>query len=340
MASTPQYSNAARVDSALQPCRCLRARPRHIQELGHESHQRIAGAKVGDKFLSELTAEYPESLACSMADIFAPFVTAQGKQIASIADFANLLPETYVPQRLCDGAGANSYADHTFAKQSKLQPLADKWWEAMREAGVPEQVLRHLQDAKPEHPLSAELQEYIAKIAAETLLPTCSTEHALHISTGQPYRDKEIQAGHVATCADDRKAAAAHWPQGIAIGRLNIVLAEGRDPRLVLDSAVCKANTLCRIPAPSAHEVMRSFQRRDAYGNWIALALDIKAARKTVKVKPQEQGTLLFEVDEALRYYTVCHFGAKFSAYWWSRLGAMLTRIAHDCWPEIRAACG
>ena len=79
--------------------------------------------QVGHKFLSELTAEYPESLAHSMASIFAPFVTAQGKQNASIADFADLLPETYVPHRmtLCDGAGMNSHADHTFAKQSKLE---------------------------------------------------------------------------------------------------------------------------------------------------------------------------------------------------------------------------
>ena len=49
--------------------------------------------------------------------------------------------------------------------------------------------------------------------------------------------------------------------KGIAVDKLNIVLAEGRDPRLVLDSTVCNANTLCRIPEhvalPSAHEVMK-----------------------------------------------------------------------------------
>ena len=380
------------------------------------SHQCVAGAKVGDKFLSELTAEYPESLAHSMASIFAPFVAAQGKQNASIADFANLLPETYVPHRvtLCDGAGMNSHADRTFAKHSKLKPLADKW-DAIQQAGASRRILEHLQEAQPEHPFST-LQQDMAKIAAETLLPTCSMEQASHISAGQPYRlrllqalasqcndpdssliavleegvltgifsdiptshqwqqrqdtlsdtsqddiqlqqctgnwtraerdpallrslvNKEIQAGHVAAFAGDRAAAAKHWPQGMAVGKLNIVLAEGRDPRLVLDSTVCNANTLCRIPEhvalPSAHEVMKSFQHRDAYGNWIALALDFKAARKTIKVKPQEQGTLLFEIDGALHHYTVCHFGAKFSAYWWSRLGALLTRAAHDLLAE------
>ena len=345
-----------------------------------------------------------------MASVFAPFVTAQGKQNASIADFADLLPETYVPHRVtfCDGAGMNSHADHTFAKQSKLKPLADKWWDAIQQAGASQRILEHLQEAQPEQDM--------ARIAAETLLPSCSTEQALRISAGQPYRlrllqalashcndpdsslvamlaegvptgifsdiptshqwqqrqdtlsdtsqddiqlqqctgnwtraerdpallrslvDKEIQAGHVAAFAGDRAAAAKHWPQGIAVGKLNIVLAEGRDPRLVLDSAVCNANTLCRIPEhvalPSAHEVMKSFQHRDAYGNWIALALDFKAARKTIKVRPQEQGTLLFEIDGALHHYTVCHFGAKVSAYWWSRLGVLLTRAAHDLLAE------
>ena len=60
------------------------------------------------------------------------------------------------------------------------------------------------------------------------------------------------------------------------------------------------------------------------------VALDFKAARKTVKVKPCEQGALLLEVGEQLYHYTVCHFGAKFSAYRLSRLGAMLTCIAHS----------
>ena len=49
-----------------------------------------------------------------------------------------------------------------------------------------------------------------------------------------------------------------------------------------------------------------------------------------VKVKHSEQGTLLFEAEGKLFHYTACHFGAKFSAYWWSRLGALITRIAHE----------
>ena len=39
---------------------------------------------------------------------------------------------------------------------------------------------------------------------------------------------------------------------------------------------------------------------------------------------------LLFEFAGQLYGYTVCHFGARFSAYWWQRLGALLLRIAHQ----------
>ena len=39
---------------------------------------------------------------------------------------------------------------------------------------------------------------------------------------------------------------------------------------------------------------------------------------------------LLFEFAGQLYGYTVCRFGARFSAYWWQRLGALLLRIARQ----------
>ena len=99
-------------------------------------------------------------------------------------------------------------------------------------------------------------------------------------------------------------------------------------PRLVLDSAVYKANPLSKIPEhvslPRALDVQRSFLHEDVYGDFLCTALDFKAAQKCVKVAPQEQGTLLFEVEAQLYHYTVCHFGARFSAYWWARVGGLL----------------
>ena len=109
--------------------------------------------------------------------------------------------------------------------------------------------------------------------------------------------------------------------------------AEGKEPRLVLDSSACNANLLCSIPEhvslPSSLDVHRSFLSSDQYGAWGALTLYVKPAHKRVKVRPSDQGALLFAWQGKLYHYTVCHFGAKFSAYWWQRIGAQIVRILH-----------
>ena len=110
-------------------------------------------------------------------------------------------------------------------------------------------------------------------------------------------------------------------------------MAEGRDPRLVLDSSICGLNPAVHLPEhvalPTASDVQRSFLAEDCYASLIALSLDFKAAHKCCKVKPSDQGTLLFRVGGKLYYYTVCHFGARFSAYWWQRTGGLILRCIH-----------
>ena len=60
--------------------------------------------------------------------------------------------------------------------------------------------------------------------------------------------DKELQDGYIA-CFDGTEAdAKLHWPKGAAIGKLNVVLAQGRDPRMVLDSTICNLNPRCHLP--------------------------------------------------------------------------------------------
>ena len=133
--------------------------------------------------------------------------------------------------------------------------------------------------------------------------------------------------------AGDRAAVSRTWPEGSAVGELNIVTAEGKEPRLVLDSSICNANQACTVPEkvslPSNLDVRRTFSHEDAFGHWIAFSLDFKAAHKSIKVHPREHGCLLFEVAGKLYHYIVCHFGAKFSAYWWQRAGAQMLRSTH-----------
>ena len=143
----------------------------------------------------------------------------------------------------------------------------------------------------------------------------------------------EEAAGWIQPVPGGLKAAKKRWLKGIAVGKLSLVKAEGRDPRLVLDSTVCQVNPLCRIPEavtmPTVQEVRRSFQPQDPRGAYISASIDFKAAHKRVKVHDTEQGLLLFAFNGTLWRYVVCHFGAKFSAYWWQRVGGLITRILH-----------
>ena len=127
--------------------------------------------------------------------------------------------------------------------------------------------------------------------------------------------DKEIQAGWVAPFAGNADAADARWPQGTAISKLNIVTADEKEPRLVLDSTICNANTLCRVPErvslPSALDVRRTFQHADPYGSSIGLSLDFKAAHKSVKVSEHEHGCLLFRAQQRLYHYVVLSLWGK-----------------------------
>ena len=64
--------------------------------------------------------------------------------------------------------------------------------------------------------------------------------------------------------------AKAHWPKGTALGKLNLVLAEGRDPRLVLDSTICGVNPKCHLPErvalPMAADICLATKPSDDHG--------------------------------------------------------------------------
>ena len=81
--------------------------------------------------------------------------------------------------------------------------------------------------------------------------------------------------------------AGAHWPQGTAVGKAGIAEAEGRDPRLVLDSTVTGVNPAVRISEhvtnPSILDMMATMEE-DATDlhtpPYTGCILDVKAAHK------------------------------------------------------------
>ncbi len=145
---------------------------------------------------------------------------------------------------------------------------------------------------------------------------------------------KEIEQGWVEQTNMSLEEAKAFWPKGVALGKLNVVFADGKDPRLVLDSTICGVNPRCHIPErvtlPMAADLRLATQPQDSHGAFIGASLDFKAANKQVKIRPEERGLLLFSHRDVLYHYKVCHFGARFSAYWWQRVGAFLMRHIHS----------
>ena len=128
------------------------------------------------------------------------------------------------------------------------------------------------------------------------------------------------------------------WPLGIAVGKLNVVFAEGKEPRLVLDSTVCQVNTRCHLPErlslPMASDLALSTQPEDTPGAFIGASIDFKAAHKQVQVRPEEHGLLYFSPFKESSTSTECAISAAVSR----RSGG--SAPAHscsarcmDCWP-------
>ena len=105
---------------------------------------------------------------------------------------------------------------------------------------------------------------------------------------------KEVQSGWVVPFAGTAQEAAQHWPEGAAIGKLNIVSAEGKDPRLVLDSAVCNANPLCKVPErvspPDALDVQRTFLQNDPRGRFAGFLWTSKQRTNVSKCIARSRG--------------------------------------------------
>ena len=86
-----------------------------------------------------------------------------------------------------------------------------------------------------------------------------------------------------------------------------------RKPRLIVDTTVSGTNTSVVIPEkyslPGLQDVMNSLPLRGSTSELAGFSMDIRAAHKTVRVKPEEQGLLGFEAAGSLWFYRVAPFG-------------------------------
>ena len=100
---------------------------------------------------------------------------------------------------------------------------------------------------------------------------------------------KELDNDWVVETPYTQAEAQEAFLQGVAIGKLNVVIAEGRDPRLVLDSSICKVNGRCQLPErvalPTALDIRLATLGADPHSAFVGAGLDFKAAHKQVKVR-------------------------------------------------------
>ena len=82
------------------------------------------------------------------------------------------------------------------------------------------------------------------------------------------------------------------WPLGIAVGKLNVVFAEGKEPRLVLDSAVRQVNTRCHLPErlslPMASDLALPTQPEETPGAFIGASVTNRC--KSARLGPSTAG--------------------------------------------------
>ena len=139
---------------------------------------------------------------------------------------------------------------------------------------------------------------------------------------------EEIDQGWVFAYPGSLEDAQQEYPAGVVIGKLGVARADGRAPRLVVDSSVCGLNGRCIIPErstlPTAKEVLRSYPLRNCHKPLLGFSLDVKAAHKRVVLHPEECGLVGFSLEGKLFFYRVTPFGAVFSAFWWARLGGLI----------------
>ena len=144
---------------------------------------------------------------------------------------------------------------------------------------------------------------------------------------------QELDSGFIEELTNIQEAE-TRWPQGIALGKLGVVHADNKDPRLVLDSIICGMNGRCHLPEKQRLPNLRHVSHflptcPPLQEEWQGASIDIKAARKRMLIKEEERGAVLFQFEGKTFADRTAHFGAKTSAWHWGRVIGALLRLIH-----------
>ncbi|CAE7458576.1 unnamed protein product, partial [Symbiodinium microadriaticum] len=338
------------------------------------THASFVGKRDGAGFLSRRTAEYPDTLASSLARLCAPFLTDLG----TCSDFSRwrallpLDPDWIMhPCRVEDGGGTTSTACWLRPPSDDvLHDLRHRWSHRLFDTGLCMRIAAHLQLAPKEPPLSdAEVAPFLQDIFNVFQVPTSSQEDLLFIAPGQPLRLRllkfllsQLQDSEVSLCDQLESGVSLrvgsalepsqHWPvrdaehvipalhicEGawqsaeshpdivqalleeelqeewiseyasldaiqsefpqVALGRLGLVLAEGRSARLVVDSSISGVTSSSTIPNcisnPRIEDVSACAPSYVPSDPWVGASIDVKKAHRRMKIALHERALLAF----------------------------------------------
>ena len=118
-----------------------------------------------------------------------------------------------------------------------------------------------------------------------------------------------------------------------AVGKLGLVKAPDRDPRLVVDSSVSGVTAHTHLPNKSANPTITGLRRclpsRPSLERLFALILDVSKAHRRILIRSSDRGLLCFFHRRKLYQCLTLNFGARASGYYWARVAGLLSRLLH-----------
>ena len=166
--------------------------------------------------------------------------------------------------------------------------------------------------------------------AKATPLAECSSSWKSaqdHLPLVRQLVQEEVDAGFVRLVPGGVAELKAKYDR-MAIGKLGVVIAEGRSPRSVVDSSISNitSNTLLPNQLPRISDVMACTPLSMATERIIQLTLDVSKAHRRVLIHPADQGLLCFHVGDELYQCLTLNFGARVSGWYWGRVAGLMVR--------------
>ena len=119
-----------------------------------------------------------------------------------------------------------------------------------------------------------------------------------------------------------------------AVGKLGVVLAEGRSPRLVVDSSISNVTVNTIIPnhmmLPRISDVLACAPMQMAQQQMAQLTLDVAKAHRRILIDPKDGGMLCFHANGKLYRCVTLNFGARASGWYWGRVAGLMVRTGHS----------